>query len=393
MNMNVILVGVMAAVFLVACDQDDTDDLSRPAPIKVSVNAEKVVRSDVQTWLFGEGTVLAIKREFLSFESAGRIIYVDPNVKEGDRVFKGQLIAYQEKNSLVENATGQKKMLSHASVRDAKANLDLAQKTYTRFKQLREQGFTSQQEFDEAEAKYQQAQVAYQNSHIIADESRIISPMDGVIARLNVRQGNYFSPSQVQFTDEAGALNTVPVVIIDPSAFELSVSMPSLYYRQLSMGSKVIFQQGVNHSGSMTDLSEQDQIEGFVYSISPSIDPNTRTFTVALRSTQGAQYLHDGEYLSAWIAGPVAENALTVPIDSVRFENNKPYVFKIDDETNLVSKTFVTLGVMGKDSRELVSGLSLDDYIVTEGRSRLTDGDLVYIINPPASGKTAEVMP
>ncbi|ETI61140.1 efflux RND transporter periplasmic adaptor subunit [Marinomonas profundimaris] len=393
MNMNVILVGMVAVVSVVACDQNDTDDISRPAPIKVSVNAEKVVRSDVQTWLFGEGTVLAIKREFLSFESAGRIIYVDPNVKEGDRVFKGQLIAYQEKNSLLENGTGQEKMLSHASVRDAKANLDLAQKTYTRFKKLREQGFTSQQEFDEAEVKLQQAQVAYQNSKIIADESRIISPMDGVIARLNIKQGNYFLPSQVQFTDEAGALSTVPVVIIDPSSFELAVSMPSLYYQQLSVGSKVVYQQGGSQSISITDQDRQSYIEGYVYSISPSIDPNTRTFSVALRSTQGAENLHDGEYLSAWIAGPVAKNALTVPIDSVRFENNKPYVFKIDKETNLVSKTFVTLGLIGKDNRELVSGLSLDDYIVTGGRSRLTDGDLVYIINTPASGKAAEVLP
>ncbi|KXS54020.1 efflux RND transporter permease subunit [Marinobacter persicus] len=52
----------------------------------------------LQTWLFAEGTARAIEREFLSFESAGRIAYVDAELKEGDSIRQGQTIAYQQQD-------------------------------------------------------------------------------------------------------------------------------------------------------------------------------------------------------------------------------------------------------------------------------------------------------
>jgi len=375
-------------LFLVACgkaEKETTD--ATPTQTKTSVAAETVKRDDVQTWVFGEGTARALKREFLSFESAGRIAFVDPNIKEGDIVKKGQMIAYQEKNHVV-NKMAQPNALSHATVRDAAANLKLAEKSYNRFKKLLSQKSASLQEYDEAQAKYEQARVAYQNAAIVADESRIVSPIDGMVARLNIEQGYYFSPSQVQSTSEAGALNTVPVVIIDPSAFEITVSLPSFYYRQLSVGSNVMFHQGTNQNNPQSDRAKQ--IHGYVYAISPSVDPDTRTFAVKLRTTSGAQFLQDGEYLSAWIAGPISKDAITIPINSTRFENNKPYVFRLDINTNKVSKVYVTLGMEGRNKHQVLTGLSVGDQVITEGRSRLSDGDLVRIvdISNHSSGKS-----
>ncbi|WP_299081358.1 efflux RND transporter periplasmic adaptor subunit [uncultured Paraglaciecola sp.] len=391
MKQKVIILSGLAWL-LNACGQDDNlQESAEPTPTEISVAATNVVRADVHTWIFAEGTARALNREFLSFESAGRIAFVDPNLKEGDRVKKGQLIAYQEKN-LPANGNNSAESLSHASIRDAQANLKLAEKTYNRFNKLLQQKSASQQEYDEAKAKFEQARVAYQNASIVADESRIVSPINGMLARLNIQQGFYFSPSQVQSTSEAGALSTVPIVIIDPSEFEVTVSLPAFYYRQLQVGSAVLFQQGRVQKASMSALESQNEsaIKGFVYAISPSVDPDTRTFSVKLRSTQGEQFLQDGEYLSAWIAGPVSENVLTIPIGSTRFENNQPYVFVVDPNTNKVEKVFVTLGLQGRDRREVLKGLALDDMVITKGRSRLSDGDLVRIISDDSKASTKQ---
>ncbi|MCB5161688.1 efflux RND transporter periplasmic adaptor subunit [Marinomonas algarum] len=374
----------LMAFLLVACNTDNnasTDQETMTSysanEVKTSVYAESVVRADVQTWLFGEGTVRAVHREFLSFESPGKIIYVDQTLKEGDPVSRNQLIAYQEKNLPIDGQPGE---LSHTAVRDAQVNVDLARKNFIRIKELQEKRFASQQDLDEVEARLEQAQVALENAHIVAKQSRIISPLDGIIARINIKQGTYFSPSQVNISTEANALNTTPVLIIDPSSFELMIDLPSFYYSQVKAGSTTIFQPS-------TGSSQQGQTKpvhnamGIVYSVSPSINPATRTFTVTLRSTSGAEYLQDGAYLSVWIEGAVAKNTLSIPIDSVRFENNKPYVFKINEDTHRVSKTFVKLGLAGKQSYELLSGLEQGDRLVTEGRSRLSDDDVVNVLN------------
>ena len=54
-----------------------------------SVRAVRVVREGVQPWIYGQGTARAVRREFLTFPSAGRIAYVDPTLKVGDTVTKG----------------------------------------------------------------------------------------------------------------------------------------------------------------------------------------------------------------------------------------------------------------------------------------------------------------
>ena len=62
----------------------------------ISVRVARVEQGTIQAWVYAQGTARAGEREFLSFESAGRVAYVDPRLDEGDRVRRGQVIAYQQ---------------------------------------------------------------------------------------------------------------------------------------------------------------------------------------------------------------------------------------------------------------------------------------------------------
>ncbi|MEQ8747710.1 efflux RND transporter periplasmic adaptor subunit [Pyruvatibacter sp.] len=374
---------------LSACGNEEPAASQNTAPAKASVRIAEIQLGDIRPWIFGEGTARAVDREFLSFESAGRIAYVDPNLKEGDVVNKGQLIAYQEKNLRGKDTTATPDNISHAAVREAKAALDLAQKTFDRFKILLQKRSASQQEFDEAKAELEQAQVQYQNAVIVADESRIVSPIDGVVARLNIEQGFYFSPQQVNSTSEGAALNTVPVVIINPGTFEVRISLPSYTFEQVRVGAATIVEQS-GYGGRPDDTERsaplnERQAAGTVYAVSPSIDPETRTYAARVRTEQGAEIMQDGEFVTVWIAGVPAENVVAVPIDALRYKDGQPFVFIWDDKTSTVAKRLIRTGLSGGEFVQVLAGLSVGDRVVTEGRSVLADGDRVEVIGSPVT--------
>lgn len=420
------IITVLFLATLAACDSSTTAEPEAPATSAVSVRTTEIASGPIQAWVFAEGTARAIDREFLSFESAGRISYVDPELKEGDPISEGQVIAYQQQDrpeadvasaraSVVE-AQGQK-AIAEASLEETEANLDVARNTYQRFQTLVDQRSASQQELEDARAKLEQARAAKTQAQrqltaatsqieaaraqadlarVTAAESRIVAPIDGVLGRLNIEQGFYFSPQQIQSNSEAGALNTVPVVIIDPTAFEITVKLPSYAHRQVTVGSEVLLRPGVGQGvagrpdsqGTETpSRAAQDfPIRGEVYAISPSVDPETRTFAVKLRTTEGADRLQDGEYLTAWIAGPRVENDPVIPMGVTRFDNNQAYVFRVDPATNEVSRANITLGLQGRNHQQVLDGLAVGDRIVVEGHARLSDGDSVRIITNSNQG-------
>ena len=420
-----LLTGALALA-LTACGGDPTEDAisndqANTSPVAASVDAATVDRTTLRTWVFGEGTARAIQREFLSFESAGRIAYVDPALREGAPVAKGQLLAYQQQDrpdaevanaqAAVIDARGQKS-IAEATLDEATANLELTQKTFERYETLLAQTSASQQEFDEAKAQLEQARAAkvkaerqlaaaeaqiqaaaaqFSQSQVTASESRIVSPIDGVLARLNIEQGFYFSPQQIQSTSEAGALSTVPVVIINPSAFEITVELPSFTFQQIAVGREVLIQpnQTIRRDTDQQDTSRKGpaqapstySVRGEVYAVSPSVDPDTRTYSVKVRTTAGADRLQDGSFVTAWIAGPSADDVLTIPLNSTRFSEDGPYVFVLDGATQMVHRQMIELGLQGRDAQQVVSGLQEGDRIVTEGRSRIADGDRVRLVN------------
>lgn len=381
----------------------------------VSVKVVRAKVEPIQNWVYSQGTARAVRREFLSFESAGRVAYVNPRLKIGRPVRRGQTIAYQETTRSQAELTGARSELSvaQASQREAAANLELARETFKRYKKLLEQNSASQQEYDEAEAKLAQAHAAAAKAKaqvraskaqvatagVTVSESRIISPINGVLARLNIEKGRYFSPQVVNTQSEVGALASVPVVVIDPSAYEITVDLPSYAFRQITVGSQVLIQASAapvratsNDTGTRSSSGppipvDQFEVLGVIDAISPSLDPEKRTFQAKIRTTTGASTVQDGEFVSVWMAGLEVKNTLVVPFDALRYKSSQPFLFVYNSNTKKVDKREVRLGVQGASSIEVLSGLKAGELIVTQGRAGLSEGNRVRLINQLPSQK------
>lgn len=335
-------------------------------------------------WLYTEGIARAIRREYMTFENAGRIAYLDPKLKEGDRVRKGQVLAYQEQsrtaaslasanaqvvsaNTQLVNAQAQvteanaqlvraqtQVTVAEAGRAEADANLLLAKRTFNRYSVLLKQKSASQQEYDEAQARLAAAEAAVRravgqinaakadvnvaktgiaaakagvntaksninnakaglgSAQVGKKESYLVAPIDGVVARINIEQGYYYSPQYLQTQTEQQVFNTAPIILIDPTRFEISLNLHADQYGSVRVGAEAyldIIQMDASLEERLPDETKGPdkalsayQIRGRIHSISPVLDTDLRNFIVTIRTTTGHQFLRDGESVSVWVA-------------------------------------------------------------------------------------------
>ena len=382
------LVALLALALSACSGQDEpVDDAAQsaaPGNVQaVSVSVLPVERRQLQGWVYSQGTARSRQREFLTFTQQGMVSFVDQKLRVGSPVKAGQLIAHQAPERVQADFQAAK-----AGLAEAEANLALAQVTQKRYETLIEQRSASQQELDEATVQVQHAMAARDNARaqlaqaqLGVNESRLVSPISGVLARLNIEKGRYFMPSTVQTNTEQSALRTVPAMVIDPTRFEVRVDLPSYDFRQIQTGARAVIGETPPIDGRDLDPeSRQDSVAGSVHAVSPSLDPETRTFEVIVHTEDSDHLLQDGEFVAVWIAEPALEEALAVPLEALRFRNDQSFVFVADVQNGKVSERRIELGQQAGNYRAVTDGLTEGEWVATDGRAALHDGQTVRIL-------------
>lgn len=355
-----------------------------------SVSAVPVKHEQLKVWIYSQGTVRSRQREFLTFTQPGLIKNVDPNLRIGSKVRAGQVIAYQAPERVTADLQAAKAALDQAN-----ADLEFAKVTQRRYETLIEQRSAAKQELDQAIVQVEQAKAARERARaqlaqaqLGVNESRLVSPINGVLARLNIESGRYYMPNTLQTNSEQGALRTVPAMVIDPTRLEVRVDFPSYHFRQIKEGAKVLLGGDPPVEGRDIDPTTRNKpIEGRVHAVSPALDPESRTFEV-VSHVQGQNLgLHDGEFVAVWVQDPNVKDALAVPVNALRHRGDQAFVFVFNKDTGRVSERPVELGQQSGDHRVVVSGISEGDLVVTDGRAALNDGQKVQLLNSGGDGK------
>ena len=82
--------------------------------------------------------------------------------------------------------------------------------------------------------------------------------------------------------------------------------------------------------------------------------------------------LPTGSEVKLYVTSEKAEGVMTIPVDSVYYENGEPYVYTYSD--GKVWQKFIEEGIFDADVLEVRSGLTMDDMVVTTWSSELYDG-------------------
>jgi RND family efflux transporter MFP subunit len=391
------------------------------------------VRQDViHKWVYGEGTARAARREYLSFRTTGRVVFIGSDaqgreLRAGSQVkgpeegeVLGQMLAQLDRRESAEDVVMSQAQQTQAERRaesaeaalaQAEIELDLARKDFKRMQDLQAKGVIAGQQFEEARARLSRAESSLRSAQaellaarsaileagarlrqtvVGMEQSAILAPFDGIITYMNIRRGDLFSPNLVDSSSEQKLLETVPMVLIDPNIFEVTIDLPAFDGILVREGQHAFIRlnQGLLPSDVWNappkDGAEQSALDAaitaYVYSVSPAISPGGRTVQVKLRTDQGGGALHDGMFVVAWIIVQEKQDAVLAPNAAWLYAKDKPYVFVLDPDTGTVERRDIVEGIDGVPYTEILSGVSPGELLVTKGRNLLTHGAPVRVV-------------
>ena len=403
------------------------DDLKSRETAPLPVRCIRAVTGPIQALVFGEGTARAVRREFLTFENQGKVTYVKlmedgQAVREGARVRGpkkgeqlGELLASLDKREHVEQlkVTGsslvgseQQVKVAHSQISEAEAQQELAEDNLKRHEKLYKVKAISKYELDIARTRAKTTRTAVRSAKarleaalsgvkaararmkqakLPMERSSIYAPFDGVLTYVNINKGDYFAPNLVNVSSEEALLKTIPMVVIDPTQFEVTMELPSFEGALVRPGQQAIIMTSADIAPSSLDLEpgkplQNGAVRGTVFSVSPAISPGGRAIQVKVRTVKGPQSIRGGMFVTCWIIVEEKTDAIVVPFDVFVYRQNKPYVFVVDRAKGVIEQREVVEGIVGLSTEEILKGVEEGDLLVTDGRHRLSHGAPVEII-------------
>lgn len=221
------------------------------------------------------------------------------------------------------------------------------------------------QDLQVAEASTEQARAALALAELGIKETTVVAPVDGIVQDRLVSPGALVGPGQ-------------PLFQLVPPALELVVSVEEGRLGQVTEGQQVELQ---------VSAFPNTLFRGIVKTISPAIDPKTRTATVRIEPQDDGRLLRSGMFSQLQIVTARKDGVLLLPKEALPGGSaGKQMTVLAIEEDNRVKKVPVRLGLVGDAGIEVVSGLREGQLVVTGNTVGLNDGDLV---TPQVETRTA----
>ena len=320
--------------------------------------------------LTASGYVVAQRKAAIASKGTGRLIFL--GVVEGDKVVKNQIIGKLENTDILPQLEEAK-----ANLQFYKADLNSAENTFNREKELFKKSLSSQQVFDQAESNYNRllASIEIANSRIkqyeVALENTLIrAPFDGTVLTKNAEVGEIVAPFGGSTTSK-----TAVVTIADMKSLlvEADVSESNIEKIKPDQDCEIIL-----------DAYPEKSYSAYVFKIVPTADRSKATVLVKVGfKNYDSRLLPEMSakvnFFTEKIDESIAEQkpVLVIPNSAIRNENGKSYVFKI--ESDKAKKFEVTIGQKFGDFVEVVSGLNTGDQIIDSLTDKIKEGSEVKI--------------
>jgi len=373
-----------------------------------TVQAEKVKKGDLTSMVTANGKLVPRTDVKISAYVPARIEQLP--VKEGDIVKKRQLLVQLDATEY-KAAENQ----AEAQLKSAKANLEQAQLTYKRQKELFEKKLTSQEQHDlamtelkQAEAQNQQAEANLAQVKYALSKTTITSPMDGMVTSLNAEVG------EIVMIGTMNNPGTVIMTISDMSEIETEVEVDETDIADVELGQEAKIKidafpdttfrgkvSEIGHTALISGMGTQDQVTNFLVKVvlsdsvpslrpgmSASVDVTTKHRDNILNVPIQAVVMREEKTDSLKLKKEKGEGAMASEDSASAKEEGKKKkdkkeiegVFIIDKGRAKFVK--VETGIADQQNIEIVSGIAENDMIVTGSYKilrTLKDGDKVKI--------------
>lgn len=384
-------------------------------PVKVA----EVNTGEISSYVSSDGVVEEAVKAEVYFDTPMKVNRA--LVKKGDAVKKGQKLLELDLDSLISqletlkiNKNTQEISLNskaldaeveraQSALKSAERNYDDTKKTYENNKALYEANAISKTELDMSEKAFIEADTGmsglanarlnYENALESRKNGRqtatdnlkitnlqiddlekklarvnadVLSPMDGVVAELNVQDGSFTGSMQPAYK------------VIDPEKLQVKASIKEYDIKNIAVG------QNVRITGDAIDKTTE--VTGKVTGIAPvavtsMTTGGSETFIEVLIGVEGAgKILKPGLNVTCDISTVDRKGVLLIPMEAIipdKDDNN--LVYTVDTAKNTITRKTITLGLNSDMNVEVLSGLEAGELVILSPQPSFRDGDKVRI--------------
>ncbi len=385
---NIILL-VLFAFLITSCSKQEPEKEAIIRPIKYG----KIVKSSGNETYTFSGTAKANHETNLSFRVSGTLRSV--NIKLGDRVRKGQLLATidpSDYNISFDQALAREKgaeasMISaETQIKSAESQLITSKSNYQRVESLYENNSVPLSEYEQAKANYEaalsqfnatKAQFEASKTEVIAsgkqketaknqvNYTRLLAPFDGVISQIGIEENEMVASGS-------------PVAVISTEAHpQVNLGVPEIFINKIQKGQLVEIKFSVLSGKSFEGIVDE---VSFAAGSSPTYPVNVRLIKPSdeIRPGMAANVTFDFGGKSA----PSAKRLIS-PTKAVGEDNEGNFVFVLeaqDDGNYIAKKKNIKIGTLLSTGFEVIEGLNEGDLVATAGLKSLLDGMQVKLI-------------
>lgn len=347
-----------------------------------SVQVTTPHRTAVSRTLTLPGSVEAFEKAKLYAKVAGYLEQIHVDI--GDRVQRGQVLAVLDIPEMTMEYAQAEAELAEAKAQHAKARADyeLQRVIHERSKTLRAREAITQQDLDEAKARYEVAAAGVQLAQAridnvqarlgklktLMDYAKIKAPFDGIVTE------RFVDPGALIQAATTASVNISPVVTIQRVAtVRVFVDAPEPDVPAIDRGDPATL---------VLSALPQKKFEGVVTRFASALVPLTRTMKVEVDFPNPDGLLRPGMYGNLTVALETRAEALTLPATALLIEKDKTFVYVVEDEK--ARKVEVTTGIDDGIRVEIVKGLQGNAEVVVAGASAITDGGRVRAVHANA---------
>jgi membrane fusion protein (multidrug efflux system) len=272
-------------------------------------------------------------------------------VREADRVEAGDALL----------SIGRKKG-ADALISSLREELKKEEDNLRRTRQLCESEALPGEQLDQARSAFEKVRAQLVQAEETAQDYTIYAPWDGVVSRVNVKEGEFVAP------------RAVLLEIYDPASLVILAAIPEKHAAEATAGMRVDVR---------LDAYPGDIMQGRIDRVYPYLDSRLRTRTMEITLDKPIDLL-PGMFARLKVLLKNIDDAVVVPLEALVTTPKGQVVFVVEDGKAIARA--VKTGIEADNRIQMVSGVQPGDKVIVAGNEKLKNGVEISLAMDEKSG-------
>tara|TARA_R110002020_G_scaffold181708_4_gene376915 strand:+ start:568 stop:1632 length:1065 start_codon:yes stop_codon:yes gene_type:complete len=347
-TITILAIVLGGAIYILLSNKEQNQEETRIITKKneaISVKVDTVKRIVPQLTYSSNGIFEPVQQLIVTPEASGTIQKI--MVKEGDRITKGQTLAYLKKDQ------------ANVTYQNANTNYQSALENYNRYERAYKTGGITKEQLEQMKLQLDNAKSTLENANLDVEDTRIKASINGIVNKKYIEPGAVVNTATSLFE------------IVDISTLKLRVSVPELQVSMIRQDQQAQIKLSVYPDTTF---------EGKVFFIAAKADSALNFPVEIILKNNTTSPIKAGMYATALFETPSSEIKPVKVISRNAFTEGlgESEVFVVKNNKAHLQKA--QTGRSFNHSVEILNGLEVGDVVVTSGQINLEDQSPIQII-------------